>query len=290
MNFKQTLKNSIPGWNGTAMAHVMGWFGEGNPQKVHRVSRYASNDPKVIAAQLDLMLACGIEGPLITYQGPTANAFLHDATMKIWQACMWRQMPFGLVLDPWIAKNQPNPTQAVITALQHPDVQMMLNSLAYLPERYILEFDLAASAGVNIGTVQAAIPAPILSWHSGFSWPNIPADAHNASDSLAALKADHAKPTMRVAGVNIMFNDAGLAMPPGANANSFKGQRDYSQSVWGGSTTRVIDHQAGSWFYDQLAITPAILPYIALVSWNDHDEGTGIEHVLAAMSGIRIGR
>jgi hypothetical protein len=290
MNLKQTLQTGIPGWNGRLLAHMMAWYGEGNPVKVHRVSRYQSNDPAVVAAQLDTMRDCGIEGVIVTWQGPTVNPFLHDATIKIWEGCMERQMLFALLLDQWIAKGQPNPAQAVIAALQHIDTQRMLASPCYLPEQFILEFDLGASAGANIGSVQAVIPSPLLSWHTGFSWPSIPADAHNPVDSLAALKADNLKPTMRVPAVNVMFNDGGQAMPVGTTAISFRGIRNYAQSVWGGFPTRVIDHQAGNWFFDQLAVTPATAPYIAIATWNDHDEGTGIEHIAAVLSGKRIGK
>lgn len=293
MNFKSSLQANIPSWDGKALAHVMGWFGEGNPVQVHRQSRYMSNDPKVVASQLVLLQATGFDGVLVTWQGPTVNPFLHDATIRIWEACMERQMLFGLVLDPWIAKNQPNPTTATIAALQHVDTQRMLDSPCYLPEQYVLEFNLAKAANVDIAAVQVAMPnKPILSWHAGFSWPNIPVDAAHPADALAALKSDNAKPTMKVAGVNIMFNDGGIPLPVGVLASAFHGLRNYAQSVWGPGSglTRVIDHQGGNWFFDQLAVTPAIVPYIALVTWNDHDEGSGVEHVVAAFAGTRIGK
>lgn len=289
MNLKRSIGKSIPGWSGSLLAHMMAWFGE--PNKVHRQNRYASNDPKVIGTQLDAMQAQGIDGICLTVQGQTVNPFLHDATIKIWEACMERRMLFSFVLDPWIAENQPSPTQAVIAALQSTDYQRILDSPAYLPERFVLEFDLAHMAGVSIAAVQAAFPnVPILSWHSGFSWPTLPVNSSSPADSLASMRADNAKASMKVAGVNVMFNDAGEPMPLGVTSANFRGQRDYSQSVWGGGSAKVIDHQAGNWFYDQLAVTPATVPYIALVTWNDHDEGTGIEHVVAALNGTRIGR
>lgn len=293
LSLKQSVQKNIPNWNGKLLAHVMGWFGEGNPTKVHRVSRYLSNDPAVVAAQLDAMQAVGIDGIIVTWQGPTANPFLHDATIKLWEGCMWRQMLFGLCLDPWIAEGQPNPTQAAITALQSVDCQRMLASPAYLPEKYVIEFDLANSAGVNIPAVQAAVPTiPLLTWHIGYSWPNAPADSHSPTDSLATLKANNALPSMKMAGVNIMFNDGGTPLPTGVLASVFKGLRNYAQSVWGpgSGATRVIDHQAGNWFYDQLAVTPATIPYICVVTWNDSDEGSGFEHVIAVLTGARIGK
>lgn len=288
MNFKTSLKANVPGWNGKLLAHVMGWFGE--PTKVHRVSRYLSNDPAVIKKQLDLMQSIGVDGILVTWQGPTANTFLHDSTIRLWEGCLAHGMLFGLVLDPWIAKGQANPTQATLTALQSVDCQRMLSSPAYLPEQYILEFDLANSAGVDIVSVQAAVAQALLSWHTGFSWPNIPLNPANPTDSLASLKSDNLNGSMKAPGINLMFNDAGLPLPLNATSTTFLGQRNYAESVWGGGPARVIDHQAGNWLMDQLAVTPTTAPYIALVTWNDHDEGTGVEHVIAGMSGIRLGR
>lgn len=259
LGFKQSLQKVLPTWNGKALAHVMGWFGEGDPVKVHRVSRYVSNVPSVIASQLNMMQECGIDGIIVTWQGPTVNAFLHDATIKLWEGCMERQMLFALLLDPWIAKQQTNPTQAVITALESVDCQRMLNSPAYLPEGFVIEFDLANSAGVNVANVQSAVSStPLLSWHTGFSWPNLSPDPAEPTSSISTLKSDNANPAMKIAGVNVMFNDGGSPLPIGAVASNFLGQRNYAQSVWGPGVgaTRVIDHQGGNWFYDQLAVTP----------------------------------
>jgi hypothetical protein len=293
INFKQSLQANIPGWNGKALAHMQGWFGEGNPVKVHRVNRYLSNDPKVVAAQLNLMQAVGFDGITIDWQGALVNPFLHAATIALWEGCMERDMLFCLMLDQWIAKQQPNPTQACVTQLQSLDCQRMLNSPCYLPEGFIIEFDLAASAGVDIATIQAAVPNdPILSWHTGFSWPQLGVNPQSPTDAIAKLKNDNSVPTMKIAGVNVVFNDGGNPLPVGVVASAFKGLRDYSTSAWGTGVgaTRVIDHQAGNYFFDQLAVTPATIPYIGLATWNDSDEGTGIEHVLAALSGVRIGK
>ena len=303
LNFKQSLTKNIPGWKGKTLAHMQGWFGETEVvngvavPKVHRINRYLSNDPKVVKAQLDLIQAVGFDGITIDWEGALVNPFLHAATIALWEGCLEHGMLFCLMLDQWIAKGQPNPTQATITQLQSADCQRMLESPCYLPEGYVIEFDLTNAAGVDVATVQAAVPNnPLLSWHTGFSWPNIPAgqpfNPQNPANAIAALAADNAKPTMRIAGVNIFFNDGGNPLPQGVDGPQFAGTRDYNTSAWGPSTgpCRVFDHQAGNYFFDQLVGMPATMPYIALVTWNDHDEQSGIvEPVLAAFSGIRIG-
>jgi hypothetical protein len=303
LNFKQSVIANIPGWAGHTLAHCQGWFGETAlvngvaVPKVHRVNRYLSNDPKVVKKQLDLLRAAGFDGITIDVQGALVNPFLHAAMIALWEGCMEHQMLFCVMIDPWMGKGQPNPTQAVIAQLQSTDFQRIFSSPCYLPEGFIIEFDLANSAGVNVATVQAAMSNnPLLSWHTGFSWPNIPSgqpfNPQNPAGAIAALKADNAQPTMKIAGVNIFFNDGGEPLPVGVMAPLFTGTRDYNTSAWGASTgaNRVFDHQAGNYFFDQLAVTPATVPYVALVTFNDHDEQTGVEHVLAAFSGIRIGQ
>jgi hypothetical protein len=292
MGFKSSLKTNIPGWTGKSLAHMQGWFGEGNPVKVHRINRYLSNDPVVVSNQLDIIQSVGFDGVTVDWQGALVNPFLHEATMAICAACNQKHMLFCLMLDQWIAKQQPNPTQAVIVQLQSSDFKTMTSSYAYLPEKYIIEFDLANSAGVNIAAIQAAVPTfPILSWHTGFSWPNLSPNPQSPVVTIAGLAADNAKPTMKIAGVNIMFNDGGMPLPVNVDAAQFLGIRDYTTSAWGTSVgpTRVIDHQAGNYFYDQLVNIPKTMPYIALATWNDHDEGTGVEHIISAFSGTRLG-
>jgi len=294
LDLGKSLQKNIVGWNGVPLAHMQGWFGENNGTTVHRIDRYLSNDPVVINNQLNFMEAIGIKGCIVDWEGPTVNPFLHDAMMNIWEGCMEHELLFGLMLDPWIAEKQTNPTQATISALLNSDCQRVLNSPAYLPEKYVLEFDMNASAGVDVATVQAAVPTiPILSWHTGYSWPNIVTgdNPSNPALALADLKADHAKPTMKIASANIMFCDGGQPTPTGALQSAWKGLRNWLLSAWPGTTpTRWLDHQAGNWFFDQVATIPPSIKYVAIPTWNDYDEGTGFEHIISVLSGTRLGK
>jgi hypothetical protein len=263
------LKTSLgPNFKGKLLAHVMGWFGE--PGHAHRMTRYASNDPYVVERQLSAMKAVGIDGVILTWQGLT-NAFLHQSAVEMCYQAAHCGMLFGLLLDPWICKSAANKEQAILDSLNSPSTQRMLSSSAYLPERYVLDFD----TGADFTKIAAARPDLVfLKRHVGYSWPEI-------TNTLATLKNDNANPAMKIPGICMGFNDGGFVKADGT--------RDYGKSVWDSSVpTRVIDAQAGNTYFDQLAVTPVSAPYIAIVTWNDHDEQTGIEQFASTISGVRI--
>jgi hypothetical protein len=284
LSLKAAVKQAIPGWNGKLGAHFMGWFGDGN---THRVNRYKSNDTAVVKSQLDAQQAVGIEFDILTWKG--SGNFVDSTAAVLLAEIKRRGMLFAYLLDPWIAKNEPwddkskpspQRTQKVIDQLT--GAAAVLNDGCYMRsdgKPLVCEFSLS-EIGVDLAKVRLAHPElNILSWHTGYSWPNI---GTNGAGQLGTLKADHAKASMRIASVNPCFNDAGYPLTDGS--------RDYCHSVWSKTgPARAIDHQAGNWFLDQLATIPSSVPFVAVATWNDHDEGTGIEQFVSMLTGIRIG-
>lgn len=252
------------GFRGKGLAHVMSWFGE--PNHTHRDNAYYSGDPAIISKQCELMCSVGIQGAIVTWQGAKVNPYIHQAALGMQKECAQREMLFGLLLDPWLVKNQASPTTEVITQLK-----AWPASTAYFPEKYVLDF-LEPASMVDWPKVGIATGMNILHKHSGYSWPEI-------SNTVAQLKTDDIQGTMKIPAICLGFNDAGRLV---SNVT-----RDYSQSVWGGPA-RVIDHQAGNFWMDQVEVTPVTAQYAAVVSWNDYDEGTGIEQFVAALKGIRL--
>ncbi|MGH3428565.1 MAG: hypothetical protein ACRDQZ_13520 [Mycobacteriales bacterium] len=278
-------------WNGIGLAHMMAWFGDGNPMKIHRQTGYKSNDPAVISKQLMLMRSIGVQGVIVTWMGTAVNPFLHDATKKILAECEKHGMWFSLLLDPWIAKGKPNPTQAAIAELNSADCKRMMASPRYI-RKFVLEFDLASSAGVDVAKLAAGAPqVELLSKHVGYSWPE-------GQNSIAVMKRDNANPLMKIPGICPRFNDAGMPLPPHATVANFTGARDYGQSVWSDGTkkpdgtwvqpARVIDGNAGNFWMDQVENMPLLASFAALVTWNDYDEGTTFEESAAILNGIRL--
>src|ERR1700723_3307192 len=210
-----------------------------------------------------------IAGVLMTWQGPLV-AFQHSTAVEMCAQCAERGMLFGLVLDPWCAKTGPGTlTTNVQNALLNSTTQAMLNSTAYLPEKFVLDF----STGADLATLGAAFPSlKFLAQNTGFSWISIPSgtmtsDARNAA-AVANLKVQNANPAMQIPGVCREFNDAGPRTPPGEGLANRTGTRDNTQSVWGGAPARVLDNQGGNFFYAQLAVTPMTAPSLGLITWN----------------------
>lgn len=275
MNFKDSLQKA--GYTGRVFTYWMPWFGE--PGKVHRQNRYLSASQATINSQLDIMKDCGIDGVIAIWQG-YRNPTNHDAFMKMFLGCLNKGMNFLMMFDQWVAKDLPDPTGTVITTLQSPFFQAIF---PFFCEKWVLEFDLGPSANVDMVKVRAAFPnITFLSKHTGYSWPE-------TSNTIASLKQDNSNPSTKIAGLTLQFNDGGYPLPGGVDDPAhFIGNRDYNKSVWNGTkAARVLDQQAGFFYFDQLAVTPKWID-VGLVTWNDWDEGTAIEGFCSMSSGIAI--
>ena len=282
------------------LAHVMPWFGDSN---IHRMTSYVSNDPVVITNQINILMTVrtfGIQcqGVIMTWQGPNA-AFQHSCVMEWNRQCVDRGLLFCLLMDPWLAKiGSPDGTanlQTTLNALNHADTQTMLNSACYVPELYLLDFNIAQNASTPFSIPNDVAPHfptwTFLEQGSGFAWPAIPSivksEDRNAA-SVANLQSQHQNPAMKVPAVGLRFMDAGQPTPVGVTLANWTGSRDYNSSVWGGAA-RVLDTQGGKLFFDYFDTVPGSTPYLGLVTWNDYDEQTDVEAFYAMLAGIRIG-
>jgi hypothetical protein len=269
----------------------MPWVGE--PNHVHRCNRYASNNVATIQAQLDNMQAVGIDGVILTWRGiSVAKGWDQQVATLMVPELARRKMLFAYLLDPGILKWRPNQSvsieQEIINNFNSVTVQAVLRSGVYLPEQYVLDF--LTGYSVNYSAVKAAIPGftPLMR-HQGYEWPSL--------GSIAGVQSNHKNPAMKIPGVAYGFNDAGCPLPYGATPATYSG-RDYSQSVWstapGTQPARVNDPQGGNYYLDCVqsigdSVSAKAAPYAAIVTWNDHDEGTGVESYVAGLTGIRIG-
>lgn len=256
------------------MAHVMVCYGNSQP---HKNNSYKSNDIAVIADQIALMKLEEVDGVVICCSGFLASdtAVGWDATKKWCHMSLAAGMSFAVMLDQWSAKNlTPDPTTAFVNTISSADMQEMLAAPHYIPEKAVMEFDVAADSGVNVVAAQAKLPkTPIWSKHVQYSWPEI-------TNTLATLKADNANPKMKLPGLCRRFNDSKIIA--GAQA----------QSWWDPTQLgRFLYPSAGQFYAQQAALLPPVTqaPYAMLITWNDGEEETEIESDAAARWGYNIG-
>jgi len=285
MSFADTIKTYAPGFKGKLMFDVMPWMSDG---KVHRVSRYSSIDPAVIANQLALVKLAGGAGIRVTWEGPSPTyAFSHQATMELCNQCAEQGLLFSLIINPQV-NGQAN-------WWLDPGFLAMVNSPAYIPEKFLCDF----STGIDYTKVALPPGFSVLMNQKGFGWAN----AYDASSSLSGavnynaltlsqIQDTNKTATMKWPFLTNGFQDAGYPLPAGVKPTAFTGSRDYAHSVWtSAKLARAIDHEAGNFFLDCVAalLLCPTAPYCGMV-WNDADEGAGCEHFLSAFFGIRIGK
>lgn len=278
--------------NGRLAAHHVTYLGDGH---VHRGVPYVATDLAVIVKKLSLMSLCGIKVVLATWQGPWATSSHLDACLMS-NLCVEMGMQFALVLDPWCAKLGPNgvtipSTQNVIAALNAPTTQAMLNSTSYVPEKFILDFN----TGANLSQLAVAFPhCDFLGFRTGFSWPSIPPITNSVLRNLAAvadIAKQNANPAMKIPGLCMNFDDSGMPLPAGVQTMTgflaAGGVRDLTQSTWGGPA-RILESFSGQFLAQQLAVTPATAPIVAIVTWDDYDEQSSgpLEKIVAELVGM----
>lgn len=267
------------GFKGELIIYRMGWDGEkeGGILKAKKGPQRYSSDLSVIAKQCDAIQNNDIGGIIHLWNGPTVNPLMNDSMMRCFVACVERGMRFGIMLDKWVAGGPlSTPTSNVIAALQSMEFRLVRSSRAFIP--YLLDFDLEHEAGVNMAEVKAAFPdLQFLSRKTGYSWPE-----PDKADPIATLKAQNAAPTMVIPGLCKGFDDAGCPVPYDANANTLV-RWDMTLGRWSTEKNKVAPRVIlpAGYFDAQLAITPMTVPFIALITLDDYEEGTQWETELA---------
>ena len=258
------------GFRGKLIFDLMAWFGDGN---THRVTRYSSQTPAVIAAQLTLMKAAGAAGVRVTWQGPSST-FIHNAAIAICNQRVSLGMLFSLIISPQV-NGQAN-------WWLNSGFLGMCNSPAYIPEKYLCDF----STGINYAGVTLPAGFSVLTNQHGFNWINPQTPAVNAT-ALAELRTVNALGTMKWPFLCMSFFDGGF--PSGSPPSP---TRDYNKQVWDAANSyRIVEQEAGNFFHDSVAalsLCPSA-PYVGMV-WNDAEEHlVTVEGFMSAFYGLRVG-
>lgn len=291
MNTKQRVQAAVSGFTGKVGCHYVAYLGDGH---VHRNVPYNANSPSVLSKIAELIKLDGFDLVVATWLGPWATA-CHQNAISMCMKCQALGMGFALLLDPGGMKKwaggltQAQITANVASALSDPGTQAMLNSDAYLSPKYVLDFN----TGASLPTLAAAFPnLTFLAQGSGFSWISIPNISNSVARNAAAvanLKAQHANPAMVMASFCESFDDSGMPLPAGVQSqtafDAAGGTRDLSQSAWGGPA-RILEGFEGQFANQQLATINPATPIVMRITWNDVDEQTDRERVVADEQGV----
>jgi hypothetical protein len=234
----------------------------------HRNVPYNAMDPNVMKREIEEMQGLGIDFIRLTNQGHLATA-CEFVAVTMTKLCEQMGMKVMLLLDPWDGKlgNPNDPTGDVINDLNSSHTQSILNSSAYIPEKYVCLFDHLGADPLKLAATFKNLT--FLSQHTQFSWISIPGntpiDSQRNAASIADLAKQHSSPGMKVASLCGSFDDTGKRNPDGSYDNS--------QSAWGGRP-RVLDGELGQFLFKQYATIPPTIKYISIVTWNDPEERT----------------
>lgn len=257
------------GFTGVIAAHIIPWnSAKANTTHFNPNQAYSYDDPNTIGRALTVLEKNGIRGCFFTYQGPFATA-QHAVVMEFVRQVQEREMLFALVMDPWSAGGDPNnkaqATLDLTKCFANTDVQWLLNSPAYIPEKAILDY------GTGADYSKVGVKNPIWYRHTHYSWVEVatPKIGDPPVNPIPDLAKSNANPTMMVPGISLQFSDGGWP------AAAIPGGIDRNLSSWNGKTAaRYVSDRAGNYLFDQLAITPMNKPYIGLVTLDDFHEGT----------------
>jgi phosphatidylinositol-3-phosphatase len=233
-------------------AHVMPWFAKGS-NSPHMDVNYDSDDPATIARQAELMQQWGIEWINVDFYASIPTIV---SAAKLWLAeCARRGMGFSLMMD----GNAKLSTQAMLNALA--TLGWAFNSPAYKRDASgkleVADFQ----ASVDWAQIQSQYPNhSFLHVHQQVGWINAAAGAG------AIAKAQQENAAIGAQGWQAAW--------PGFHDND-----------WGAGPERYVDYRDGQTFKDSCATITADCRDILLVTWNDHDERTGIERNLDEASG-----
>ena len=231
--------------------HWVGWYGkDGYPTK----TGYDSRDPNVINNQLEAMLEFGGEhsGVVALTYGLTSDFILQSVMAIANQTCV-KNMPFCLCMDPWAVKKYADKNARMITTLDDPQYQLILNMKNYIKrtdgKKWVLDF----STGVSKVAIETEFN-DITYMMNGpdFDWIRFPQTPNKTTLPCTYVE---------------FFDGTG---------------KDHNVSISDPTQPcRIVNANAGSTFWGNDVKAGQ---YFQFVTWNDVTESTSIEQFASVVS------
>jgi len=252
----------------TVMAHWMPWFGTSS----HMDIGYDCTNPLVIVRTVARMKEIGIDCVVPDWYGQD-NTHHDQASLMMLAECEKQGLTFALCLDAGAIKGKADPQAEFVRELSYASLKYYPSS-SYLKHNgrpLILFFGDSSYPTVNWNTVRNSIadnPQFIFRNRIGF--------LHAQSDgafSWIGLSSDPNNPGLSM--LNAFYTEAAKFPKKIAIGSIYPGFDD-SNASWGQG--RKMNRRAGQTFYDTCSIVPVTgVPYIQIVTFNDHEESSGIE-------------
>jgi hypothetical protein len=274
-----SIKELLP--NTTLFAHVIPWH-TNPPNASHALdpSGYNSEDLYQCIAQVKDIKRRGFDGVWVTWQGMLED-FKQRATRRLLDACEAEGLKFVIALDQTAVRSymQRNPSadiNIVIAQMYLYALDKYSSSSAYftLNTRPVLsEFGLETLTGVDMNKVYSGLGRPVSFIYrnsGGLSRPQSAGAYAWLDDGLAYLDWFYKQ-------VKI------LAVPGQTVFGSIFPGFDNSLAQWavkngGTEKDKIIDRRQGQLWLDTIQkFKDAGVTYGQAATWNDHEEGTGIE-------------
>lgn len=275
-----SIKTLLP--NTTLFAHVIPWH-TNPPTASHALdpSGYNSDDLYQCIKQVKDIKRRGFDGVWVTWQG-MAEDFKQRATRRLLDACEAEGMKFVVALDQSAIRSymQRNPTADINTIVAQTYLYALDRygkSSAYykINDKPVLsEFGLETLPNINLSTVQANLT------------PNAVTFIYRNSVGLSRPKSNGAYAWLDdgLAYLDWFYKQVKILTVPGQTVfGSIFAGFDNSLAQWaakngGTEKDKVIDRRKGQLWLDTIAAFKAAGMTIGQVAtWNDHEEGTGIE-------------
>jgi hypothetical protein len=249
------------------VAHWMGWFGTPG----HIDVGYNSADLAVITSQIAKMRTVGISGVNPDWYGP--NDVKHLATLRMLAECEQQSMTFFPTLDQGIAKNLTG--EAAQSAL--------LAALLYVKQTWAISPFYEKLDGrpiVSFFGDHSKDPFKSIDWVKLHAlWPEA---LFFLQDTIGYTKAGSdggflwIKPLANPKDPNLKYLLDNYVPPAGKRViGSVYPGFDDSKAGW--SQNRKMDRRGGLTLLDTCSMIPQGIPLVVVATWNDHDEGTGVE-------------
>lgn len=286
MTIKNYLNAAVP-----AYVHIMGWWG--SPSHSHPRGNYRSDDVVTVSRQLGEIQGWGFDGTILDWYGDGYNHRLVNRTaLRLLAESEHRGMQFGISIDVGALKNRPDKSistnnemlalieyiEAAFTSspayMTHSDGKPVIFEFGVetLPAADAIQWNSIMSQKPNIHFIHRNVGGFTTPGSGSYGW--IDAGLPYLKDYYARAKT----PSLSKLCYGSIFSgfdnrkvnaDGSLVVPDTA--------------VWPGETVKVIPANNGQTFLDTIALTNQFvadggrLAGVVLNTYNDHEEGSGVE-------------